>query len=213
MWRRTARPTLFVHLALSVILGVAGQAKTGHAGGGTAGLQMAGNTDTLDRVSFGVEGAESSHGADPGMWGAAPYGPQGPMQVSAAAASDVGGGDRLDETQNRLLGRAYLAQMFRRYGSWPDAVAAYNWGPARIDRWISGGRLFDKLPPAVARYQTRVLAESGAFAGITTRLARLRLLRLEAKRQLIERRHHGYRPDAVELLYAEIMRATPGPVE
>jgi hypothetical protein len=118
-----------------------------------------------------------------------------------------------DETQNRALGRAYLAQMFRHYGSWPDAIAAYNWGPARIDRWITGGRLFDKLPPAVARYQTRVLAESGAFAGITTRLGRLRLLRLEAKRQLIERRHHGYRPEAVELLYAEIMRATSGPVE
>src|SRR5215471_11271945 len=205
MWRRTARPILFAHLALSVILGATGRAETTFAGSGTAGPQTAGGAGLLYRISFAVEGAESSHGADPGIWGSAPYGPQGPMQVTAAAASDAGGGDRFDETQNRALGRAYLARMFRRYGSWPDAIAAYNWGPARIDRWITGGRLFDKLPPAVARYQTRVLAESGAFAGITTRLGRQRLLRLEAKRQFIERRHHGYRPDAVELLYAEIM--------
>jgi len=205
MWRQSARPILFVHLALSVILGAAGQSETASAGGRTPGPQMTADTGTLDRMSFAVEGAESGHGVDPGMWRFAPDGPQGPMQVSAAAASEAGGGDRFDETQNRALGRAYLAQMFRHYGSWPDAIAAYNWGPARIDRWITGGRLFDKLPPAVARYQTRVLAESGAFAGITTRLGRLRLLRLEAKRQFIERRHHGYRPDAVELLYAEIM--------
>jgi hypothetical protein len=67
--------------------------------------------------------------------------------------------------------------MFRRYGSWPDAVAACNWGPAQIDRWISGGRSFDKLPLAVMRYQTCVLAESAlqpagigdsALAGIGT---------------------------------------------
>ena len=39
-----------------------------------------------------------------------PNGPQGPMQVSAAAAADVGSGDRFDETENRALGRAYLAR-------------------------------------------------------------------------------------------------------
>jgi len=222
MWRRTARPILFAHLALSVILGATGRAETTFAGSGTAGPQTAGGAGLLYRISFAVEGAESSHGADPGIWGSAPYGPQGPMQVTAAAASDAGGGDRFDETQNRALGRAYLARMFRRYGSWPDAIAAYNWGPARIDRWITGGRLFDKLPLMVARYQARVLAESGlqligigdgVFAGITSRLARLRLLRVEAKRQLAERRCHDHRADAVELLYTEIMRATSHPFE
>jgi Transglycosylase SLT domain len=50
------------------------------------------------------------------------------MQVSEAAAIDVGGGNRFDLTQNRALGRAYLAQLYRRYKNWPDAIAAYNWG-------------------------------------------------------------------------------------
>jgi len=83
------------------------------------------------------------------------------MQVSAAAAADVGGGDRFDEQQNRALGRAYLAQMYRRYGSWFDAVTAYNWGPGKMDSWISGGRPFDKLPLAVEQYRIRVLLGSG----------------------------------------------------
>lgn len=122
----------------------------------------------LDRVAFAVDGAESSHGADLRMWRPEPGGPQGPMQVSAAAAFDVGGGDRFDLAQNRVLGRAYLAQMYRRYGNWQDAIAAYNWGPGNLDAWIGGGRAVDKLPLAVERYRNRVLREAVlADAGIT----------------------------------------------
>ena len=62
------------------------------------------------------------------------------------------------------LGRAYLARMYRRYGNWPDAIAAYNWGPGNLDAWIGGGRPADKLPLAVERYRNRVLREA-ALAG------------------------------------------------
>jgi Transglycosylase SLT domain len=114
----------------------------------------------LDRIAFAVDGAESSHGADLRMWRSEPGGPQGPMQVSAAAAVDVGGGDRFDLTQNRALGRAYLALMYRQYGNWPDAIAAYNWGPGNVDTWISGGRPADRFPLEVERYRDRVLREA-----------------------------------------------------
>ena len=114
----------------------------------------------LERVAFAVDGVESRHGADPRMWRPEFHGPQGPMQVSAAAALDVGGGDRFDIGQNRRLGRAYLAQMFQRYGNWPDAVAAYNWGPGNMDRWITGGRNTEKLPIDVIRYTNRVLRDA-----------------------------------------------------
>ena len=106
-------------------------------------------------------GPNSSHGNDQRMWRPEPDGPQGPMQVSAAAAADAGGGDRFDLTENRALGRAYLARLYRRYGSWTDAIAAYNWGPGHLDGWIGGGRPVDKFPPAVARYRNRVLVTSG----------------------------------------------------
>src|SRR5262245_6682367 len=73
----------------------------------------------LDRVAYAVDGAESSHGSDPAMWGFDASGPQGPMQVTEAAAADVGGGDRFDLIQNRAIGRDYLALLFRRYKNWP----------------------------------------------------------------------------------------------
>jgi hypothetical protein len=114
----------------------------------------------LDRVAFAVDGAESSHGADLRMWRLEPGGPQGPMQVSAAAAFDVGGGDRFDLSENRALGRAYLARMYRRYGNCQDAIAAYNWGPGNLDGWIGGGRAADKFPLSVERYRNRVLREA-----------------------------------------------------
>jgi len=126
------------------------------------GIELFGaaNGGELDRVAFAVDGAESGHGASLAMWRPELDGPQGPMQVSAAAALDVGGGDRFDMRQNRLLGRAFLAHMYQRYGNWPDAIAAYNWGPGHLDQWIAVGRPADKLPLETARYLLKVLSDA-----------------------------------------------------
>jgi hypothetical protein len=184
---------------------------------GRAARPAAGGTGVLARVGDSVEGAESSHGKDPRMWRPEADGPQGPMQVSAAAAADVGGGDRFDEAQNRVLGRAYLANMYRRYRSWPDAVAAYNWGPGHMNGWIGSGRPVDKFPPAVAQYRTRVLLTSGlpadapgaAAPGPTlSRMTRLAMLSAQAKQEMIALRHTSRSRDEVALLYTEIMRST-----
>lgn len=126
------------------------------------GTQLFGaaNGGELDRVAFAVEGAESGHGTTPAMWRPELDGPQGPMQVSTAAALDVGGGDRFDLRENRLLGRAFLAHMYQRYGNWPDAIVAYNWGPGHLDQWIASGRPVDKLPLETARYLLKVLSDA-----------------------------------------------------
>ena len=118
------------------------------------------NGGELDRIAFAVDGIESRHGMDLRMWRPEFAAPQGPMQVSLKAALDVGGGDRFDLRANRLLGRAYLAQMFRRYGNWGDALAAYNWGPGNLDQWIAAGRPTFRLPFGVARYVSRVLRDA-----------------------------------------------------
>ena len=126
----------------------------------------------LDRVAVAVDAAESSHGADQRMWRPDPTGPQGPMQVSEAAATDVGGGDRFDIDQNRQIGRAYLAQLYRRYRDWPDAIAAYNWGIGHLDAWVKAGRPSRGLVPEVVPYQGRVLRDSGLCRGTSSNLAR-----------------------------------------
>lgn len=128
-------------------------------GSGSIALFGAGGGE-LDRVAFAVDGAESGHGSNLAMWRPDLDGPQGPMQVSAAAALDVGGGDRFDLRQNRLIGRAYLAKLYGRYGNWPDAIAAYNWGPGNLDLWIANGRPVDALPLETARYLLKVLRDA-----------------------------------------------------
>jgi hypothetical protein len=134
--------------------------------GERAGRREAGDAVApLDRVANAVDGAESSHGADSGMWRPDPSGPQGPMQVTEAAAADVGGGDRFDLAQNRAIGRAYLSQLYGRYRNWPDAIAAYNWGIGNMDVWVKAGRPADKLLAGVAVYLRRVLRESGLCNG------------------------------------------------
>ena len=156
----------------------------------------------LDQLASAVDGAESSWGADARMWRAEPSGPQGPMQVSAAAAADVGGGDRFDPTENFAIGRAYLAQLYRRYADWADAVAAYNWGPGNMNAWIDDGRPIGKFPESVALYRLRVLygeAPRGpgfAFAGH----------HVQPRRSLADRRHPSHDSFAVEQLYGAIMR-------
>jgi Transglycosylase SLT domain len=127
----------------------------------------------LDRVAYAVDGAESSHGEDRGMWGPDPSGPQGPMQVTEAAAADVGGGDRFDLVQNRAIGRDYLALLFRRYNNWPDAIAAYNWGMGNVDAWIKAGRPADKFLIGVAVYLRRVLHDSAMCDPPTPMVARV----------------------------------------
>jgi hypothetical protein len=202
------RAGVFLGLALCLTLGVytvvnsaAAQANRSSAAAKTAPVAPLerGVAAALDRIAHAVEGAESDHGTDPLMWGPDPNGPQGPMQVSADAAEDVGGGNRFDARENRALGRAYLAQMYRRYGSWPEAVAAYNWGPDNMDAWISSGRPFDKFPLEVERYRIRVLV------GSSLGTPRLRLIHLQPRRPAPDP-HNGRA--AVARLYTEIMRAS-----
>lgn len=149
---------LLLLLAVPALPGWAAGRKAPHGGSAAAAA------NPLDRVAYAVDGAESSHGSDQGMWRLDPEGPQGPMQVSAAAASDVGGGDRFDPEQNREIGRAYLAQLYRRYGDWPDAIAAYNWGIGNLDSWVRSGRPTGGLAFGVAGYLWRVLRDSGLCA-------------------------------------------------
>lgn len=166
-----------------------------------AGPRVSGDNNVLDRMALAVDGAESSYGEDAKMWHPDRDGPQGPMQVAAAAAADVGRGDRFDAIENQALGRAYLARLYRRYANWADAVAAYNWGPGRMDAWIDSGRPIDRFPETVALYRERVLAAAtmgGRPLGPPGHV--------QPRRSLVDRRHPTHDSVAVEQLYSVIMR-------
>ena len=57
-----------------------------------------------------------------------------------------------DPAANVTLGIAYLAELRDRFGHWPTALAAYNWGPSAIGRRLSKGA------PIPDGYAQRVLA-------------------------------------------------------
>jgi soluble lytic murein transglycosylase len=77
-----------------------------------------------------------------------PVGALGLMQLMPATGRELAlregipwnGDDTLfDPTVNVRLGIAYLEQLATRYGDVETALAAYNWGPGRIDRKIRNG--------------------------------------------------------------------------
>jgi soluble lytic murein transglycosylase-like protein len=70
-----------------------------------------------------------------------------------------------DPTINVRLGTAYLRQLADRYGNVNTALAAYNWGPGRIDRRLRRGatvpsRYIEQVRRAVDRNQTVALGRS-----------------------------------------------------
>ena len=58
----------------------------------------------------------------------------------------------LDPESNVRIGVAYLRELLDRYGDVRIALAAYNWGPARVDKSLRRGR----APPA--QYADRVMS-------------------------------------------------------
>ena len=62
-----------------------------------------------------------------------------------------------DPTANVRIGVAYLQHLRDRYGDLSTALAAYNWGPGRIDRRLSRGAL---LPTIYARLVLEAYGDS-----------------------------------------------------
>ncbi len=88
-----------------------------------------------------------------------PAGAKGLMQLMDATARGLGVTDPFDPRQNVLGGARFLRQLLDRYGGdVPRALAAYNAGPAAVDRY--GG-----LPPyaETQRFVPKVLAAADRY--------------------------------------------------
>jgi D-alanyl-D-alanine carboxypeptidase len=93
------------------------------------------------------------------------------------------GDDPFDPHNNILAGTAYLREMYDRYGA-PGFLAAYNAGPNRVDRYLTGGT---PLPEETVSYVAAITPRLGPgtplsgplaiyggapFGGATTRWAK-----------------------------------------
>jgi soluble lytic murein transglycosylase len=93
-----------------------------------------------------------------GAYVVSPVGAMGLMQIlpstgEALAASEGivwwGPQTLFDPIVNVRLGVAYLKELTDRYGNTTMALAAYNWGPGRIDRRLRRGTPMPKVYPAL----------------------------------------------------------------
>lgn len=77
----------------------------------------------------------------------------GVLQIMPAVAADAGGIDRANPVANIMTGAELLSRLLKRYGGNTGlALAAYNAGPARVDRWLKAGGKLDALPAETRGY-------------------------------------------------------------
>lgn len=77
-----------------------------------------------------------------------PVGAIGVMQLMPRTAAALGV-DPYNATQNIMGGAKYLSALYKKYGNWNQAFAAYNWGPGNVDK-------YDTLPGSVQNYVKKV---------------------------------------------------------
>jgi hypothetical protein len=104
-----------------------------------------------------------------------PKGAVGPMQTMPTTLTDPGYGVRPAQddsvAEKRRVGQDYLQAMLREYGGNLDhALAAYNWGPGNVDRWIAAGADPAKLPKETREYIPKVKAAMGGGAAPMVRI-------------------------------------------
>ena len=75
--------------------------------------------------------------------------------------------DPKDPSQAIPAAGAYLSQLQKKYGNWPDAMRAYNWGPGNLDAYLKYGKGANgkPIPQETREYPGRVLSRSAALTG------------------------------------------------
>jgi len=115
----------------------------------------------IERVAATIVREAEHHGIDPNLvmavihiesrgntFALSPVGAMGMMQIMPPTGEELAGeldipwfGSKtlFDPLVNVRMGIAYLKKLKNRYGSMATALAAYNWGPGRIDSKIRRG--------------------------------------------------------------------------
>jgi soluble lytic murein transglycosylase-like protein len=150
------------------------QSGGGGGGGRAAGFTNAGGPAELEPIfasasqRYGlsphlikaVAGTESNFNSN----ATSPAGAGGIMQIMPDTAKGLGVTDVRDPTQNIHGGANYLKQQLVKYnGNINHALAAYNWGPGNVDKWLAAGGDPSKLPAETQNYIATVKARNDAL--------------------------------------------------
>jgi len=101
-----------------------------------------------------------------------PKGAKGLMQLMPGTQRDPGFGvvPAKDDSpaENRRVGQDYMKAMYAKYGDLDTALAAYNWGPGKVDEWIKAGADPAKLPAETRNYISKIKTAYGEDAPAPT---------------------------------------------
>ena len=133
--------------------------------------QMALTSPEIETVAQAIVDASKQHDIDPSLvlgvihvesrydaFAVSSVGAMGLMQILPSTGRELaarygidwtGPQTLFDPVANVRLGVAYLKQLRDRYGSTSMALAAYNWGPGRIDRRMRSGTPMPTVYPAL----------------------------------------------------------------
>ena len=121
---------------------------------------------TVSKFDPLIQSAASKHGVDPNLISRmikhesnfnpkaiSPAGAKGLMQLMPDTATELGVRNVFDPEENLDAGVRYISQLLHKYdGDVNKALAAYNWGPGRVDK-----HGIDNLPTETRNYLQRIL--------------------------------------------------------
>lgn len=81
----------------------------------------------------------------------------GLTQLMPGTAKDLGVTDREDPVQSIEAGGQYLFEQTQRFDSLELGLAAFNWGPANVQKHLDGGGTLSTMPQDVQDYVTTII--------------------------------------------------------
>ena len=106
-----------------------------------------------------------------------PVGAMGLTQLMPDTAKMLGVSDPFNAAENLAGGFKYLSGLYKQFGSWGHALAAYNWGPGNVQAWLARGGNMADLPAETRQYVATIAPhEFGAIASRKPKKSHLQLL-------------------------------------
>lgn len=86
-------------------------------------------------------------------------GARGIAQFLTGTAADYGLYNRNDPLASINAAARYMRDLYKRFGSWQDALAAYDWGMGYLTKWIAAGRNPATMPSETTAYVNEITAD------------------------------------------------------